>query len=219
MAHLSRMSVSLASQTNLIILVSAVNCTDPPEKPAAGTWEWDGSFHYDSSVLYTCGPVGSFQHPGDGHLYEDLVSRCAWNRTWSPPVLDPCAATACQEIPFPPRSIGLEYIPDPNNPISLASEFSQYNPSLPLRMSFPGPTFCGDNSQKLMIVGRIPLDGEEMAEVAFLSVGIDEAFHLRIDPDQEYLERWGVVDNVTTQLSGEPYEGTTIDRDEPFVIR
>ena len=36
---------------------------------------------------------------------------------------------------------------------------------------------------------------------------------------QEYLERWGVVDNVTTQLSGEPYEGTTIDRDEPFVIR
>ena len=56
-------------------------------------------------------------------------------------------------------------------------------------------------------------------DLAFAGPGIDEAFHLKIDPDQEFLERWGVVDNVTTQLSGEPYEGTTIDRDEPFVIR
>ena len=200
-------------------LSAAVNCTDPPVKPDAGTWEWDGSLVYDTSILYTCGPVGSFKDPDTGFLYEDLFSTCAWNKTWAPPQLDPCAATACQEIPFPPRSIGLEYVPDPLNPISLASQFSQYNPKLPFKMKFPGPDFCGDNNQKLMIVGRIPEDGKELPEFAFLSEGIDEAFHLQIDPDNEFLARWAVVANVTTSVIGEPGDGTTIDRDEPFVIR
>lgn len=195
-----------------------MTCSDPPVKPAAGTWEWDGQFDYETPILYTCGPYGNFQAP-DSDLYQDLVSRCAWNRTWSPPELDPCAATSCQEIPFPPRSIGLEYVPDINNPITLQSEFAQYNPSLPLKMNFPGPSFCGDSGQKMMIVGKVPSDGKKLPQFAFMGPGIDEAFHLVLDPDQEFVQRWAVVNNVTTALSGEPYEGTTIDRDEPFVIR
>ena len=86
-------------------------------------------------------------------------------------------------------------------------------------MKFPGPDFCGDNNQKLMIVGRIPEDGKELPEFAFLSEGIDEAFHFQIDPDNEFVARWAVVANVTTPVIGEPGDGTTIDRDEPFVIR
>ena len=86
-------------------------------------------------------------------------------------------------------------------------------------MKFPGPEFCGDNNQKLMIVGRIPDDGKDLPEFAFLSDGINEAFHLQIDPDNEFLARWAVVANVTTPTIGEPGEGTTIDRNEPFVIR
>ena len=70
-----------------------------------------------------------------------------------------------------------------------------------------------------MIVGRIPEDGKELPEFGFLSDGIDEAFHLQIDPDNEFLARWAVVANVTTSVIGEPGDGTTIDRDEPFVIR
>ena len=31
--------------------------------------------------------------------------------------------------------------------------------------------------------------------------------------------RWGVVDNVTQELQGEPGEGTTVDFEEPFVIK
>ena len=86
-------------------------------------------------------------------------------------------------------------------------------------MKFPGPEFCGDNNQKLMIVGRIPEDGKDLPEFAFLSEGINEAFHLQIDPDNEFLARWAVVANVTTTPIGEPGDGTTIDRNEPFVIR
>ena len=86
-------------------------------------------------------------------------------------------------------------------------------------MKFPGPEFCGDNNQKLMIVGRIPDDGKDLPEFAFLSDGINEAFHLQIDPDNEFLARWAVVANVPTPTIGEPGEGTTIDRNEPFVIR
>ena len=31
--------------------------------------------------------------------------------------------------------------------------------------------------------------------------------------------RWGVVNNVTQELQGEPGEGTTVDFEEPFVIK
>ena len=97
-----------------------MNCTDPPEKPAAGTWEWNGELIYETDILYTCGPYGNFLSP-DGLLYEELVAVCAWNKTWVPSVLDTCAATSCQEIPFPPKETGLVYTPDEKNNITLAS--------------------------------------------------------------------------------------------------
>ena len=46
-----------------------------------------------------------------------------------------------------------------------------------------------------------------------------ELFHILIDPDNEVITRWGVAQNVTQGQTGSPGEGTTIDRDEPFVIR
>jgi hypothetical protein len=98
----------------------AVNCTEPPEKPGAGTWEWNGDIIYETEILYTCGPYGNFLSE-DGTLYEELVAECAWNKTWVPGKLDTCAATSCQEIPFPPKDIGLEYAPDAKNNITLAS--------------------------------------------------------------------------------------------------
>ena len=101
----------------------------------------------------------------------------------------------------------------------MASEFSKYNPSLPLTMNFPGPSFCAGTGQKLMVVARIPEDAEDLFQIAFMGPGINEAFHLSLDADQEYMALWGVIDNATTTLTGSPGDGTTIDRDEPFVIR
>ena len=152
-----------------------MNCTEPPERPTSGTWEWNGELVYDTKVLYTCGPFGNFQG-GDGIKYAELTSTCAWNKTFSPGALDPCVATSCQVrsflsllvsiliiciyfhqvIPFPPPEIGMEYSPDENNKITLASEFNIYNPKLPLTMKFPGPEFCIDNGDIMMIVGSIP---------------------------------------------------------------
>ena len=131
-----------------------MNCTDPPVKADAGTWEWNGKYHYGTTVLYTCGPYGNFLD-SDGFLYENLISTCSWDRTWSPPELDPCAATSCQTIPFPPKKTGLVHLPDPDNPITLQSEYNVYNPKLPLTMGFPGD-FCGDNGNLMMIVGSVP---------------------------------------------------------------
>ena len=135
--------------------VSAVNCTEPPERPSSGTWEWNGELQYGTSVLYTCGPYGNFQAPG-GEKYAELESGCAWNKTFSPGTLDPCVATSCQVIPFPPPEIGMVYSPDENNRITLASDFNIYNPRLPLSMKFPGPEFCTDNGDIVMIVGSFP---------------------------------------------------------------
>ena len=187
-------------------------------RPPGGTWEWDGNFHYKTSITYTCGPYGNFLND-EGDFYEELESVCGWNKTWVPSELDVCAATSCQVIPFPPKNIGLEYSPDAKNNISLSSEFSVYNPTLPLDMKFPGPQFCGDNSEQMLVVGTIAAEVNEPPEIIFAGDGLDEAFHVRIDPDNEYVARWGVALNITQGEQGIPGEGTTIDKEEPFVLR
>ena len=88
--------------------------------------------------------------------YDLTVSTCAWNRSWTPSSLDPCVATSCQVIPFPPPEIGMEYFPDENNKITLASQFNIYNPRLSMEMQFPGTEFCSDNGDILLIIGTIP---------------------------------------------------------------
>ena len=46
---------------------------------------------------------------------------CGWNKSWVPDVLPNCAATSCQDIPFPPKRLGLEYSPDEKNNMTLIS--------------------------------------------------------------------------------------------------
>ena len=172
---------------------------------------------YTSSALYTCGPYGNFLS-SDGSLYEELVAQCEWNMSWSPSSLPACAATSCQEVPFPPRATGLQFVPDAENSLAPASQFSQYNPSLPLVMAFPGADFCSGEA-KMLVVGKIPLDGDEPPDLVFRGPGSEEAFHVRIHADLEYIERWGVASNVTLGQAGGEGDGTTIDRDEPFIVR
>ena len=50
-----------------------------------------------------------------------MFAECQWNKTWSPSVLPDCTATACQDIPFPPKEIGFVYSPDAKNNITLTS--------------------------------------------------------------------------------------------------
>ena len=40
-----------------------------------------------------------------------------------------------------------------------------------------------------------------------------------VDIKNEVVQRWAVVNNETQEILGEPGEGTSIDLDEPFVIR
>ena len=51
-------------------------------------------------------------------------------------------------------SAGMVLKPDPENLITLQSEFNVYNPTLPFFMGFPS-SFCGENGEILMIVGSI----------------------------------------------------------------
>ena len=48
---------------------------------------------------------------------------------------------------------------------------------------------------------------------------MDEAFHASFDIKNKFVQRWGVLDNVTEEILGSPGEGTSIDYDEPFIIR
>ena len=86
-------------------------------------------------------------------------------------------------------------------------------------MKFPGLDFCGDNKERMLLVGNIPEESEEPLEIIFIGVGSDEAFHILVDPDKGFIQRWGVFANETVGLVGTPGDGTTIDRDEPFVLR
>ena len=140
----------------------------------------------------------------EGFLYEELTSTCrfcfadfydfqkvtflcSWDRTWSPPALDPCAATACQQIPFPPKETGLVHLADPDNPITLASEFTLYDVSLPLKMKFP-LDFCGDQGRIMLVVGSIPSGSKDPLEIIFQGSGTKEAFHVLVDPGDNTTE-------------------------------
>ena len=94
-----------------------------------------------------------------------------------------------------------------------------YNPDLPMTLKFVGQEFCGDNQDQMLVVGKIPADSEERPEIIFRGNGTDEAFHIRLDVDAEYVERWANSQNATTGAAGYPGDGTSVDRDEPFVIR
>ena len=81
--------MSLQFNFLLKFIYLAVNCSDPPQRPAAGTWEWNQEYVYETEIIYTCGPYGSFID-SVGQFYENQISRCEWNKTWTPEVLDEC---------------------------------------------------------------------------------------------------------------------------------
>ena len=56
-------------------------------------------------------------------------------------------------------------------------------------------------------------------EVIYKTGGLDESFHILIDIENDVITRWGVFENVTQELLGSPGDGTSIDFDEPFVLR
>ena len=49
--------------------------------------------------------------------------------------------------------------------------------------------------------------------------GQDESFHILIDIERDMISRWGVFQNITQEMQGSPGEGTSIDHEEPFVMR
>ena len=82
---------------NVHLLFLAVNCTESPERPGAGTWEWSGDLSYQTEIEYTCGPYGSFLK-ADGEVEEILISTCEWNKTWTPSELSACVCEYYWEL-------------------------------------------------------------------------------------------------------------------------
>ena len=186
--------------------------------PPGGTWEWDKSIGYATEAHYTCGPYGNFIDAA-GELYETLVSVCSWNKSWTPSEMDPCVAVACPVIPFPPEDSGMILMEDADNMITLETESSKYSPRLPVTLKFPGAELCTDGGV-MLVVGTIPKKSRRPLQIVFYAEdGFDEAFHIVLNISFNYIERWGVYDNVSTEHLGQPGDGTSIDYDEPFVMR
>ena len=85
-------------------------------------------------------------------------------------------------------------------------------------MKFPGVDFCGELQQKLLVVGTISSVSSEKPEIIFYGFGKEEAFHVYIDIENNFIGRWGVIDEEETKMDGDPEDGTTIGFDEPFVL-
>ena len=154
-----------------------------------------------------------------GGKYEELTSVCGWNKSWVPEVFDPCVATSCQYIPFPPAELDMVYMPDEENSLSLISDTSFYNPKLPLSIKFPGVEFCEDNGDVLMVAGEIPAKSRKPFELYILTSNNDESFHMKIDLENDVITRWGKFNNFTEEVFGKAFEGTTVDKEEPFILR
>lgn len=148
-----------------------------------------------------------------------MTSTCVWNKTWSPPALRPCIASSCPIIPFPPKFTGLTFVPSPENDFSLVSEFSQYNPKLPVTIPFPEDA-CGREGFGVMVVGKINSDKEESsADFVFKTTNDDEAYHVAIALGYNTIFRYSVKNGTVAKVFGTAGDGTTIDLDEPFIMR
>jgi hypothetical protein len=73
--------------------------------------------------------------------------------------------------------------------------------------------------QEMLVVGKIPQDGQLPLEVVFRGEDTEEALHLLVSPGLEYVQRWAFTSNTTLGMVGRPGDGTTIDMDEPFILR
>ena len=199
--------------------VANINCSSPPPaRDPGGTWEWSGSMEYGTQVQYTCGPHGQFLLD-DGTLEENLVSSCIWNKTWSPSILKPCIARSCPIIPFPPKHTGLLFAPSEDNDFSLTSDFSKYNPNLPVVIPFPDDA-CDKEEFGAMVVGKINSDDvESSVDIVFKTKHEDEAFHVAIALGYNTVYRYAAKNGTVTKVFGAAGDGTTIDLEETFTIR
>ena len=54
--------------------------------------------------------------------------------------------------------------------------------------------------------------------VIILNIYQDESFHILIDLKHDMIQRWGTFGGLR-EGAGQRGEGTTIDKDEPFMLR
>ena len=197
----------------------SINCTvPPPARDPSGTWEWSGSFEYNTNVTYTCGPYGSFL-TDNGTYIKEVYSTCQWNKTWAPAELLTCVASSCPIVPFPPKFTGLEIEQNVESNISVVSDLTKYNPKLPTNMKISAD-FCTKDETFLLAVGRILSEAEDSkASFIFKTIDGNEAFHVEIALGLNTVYRYAVVDNSYSTIYGGPFDGTTIDFEEPFTIK
>ena len=70
-----------------------------------------------------------------------------------------------------------------------------------------------------MVVGEVPARSTADLEIIFTTSTTNEAFHVQVDLKHDVILRWGMFGNATQFPHGELFEGTTIDYNEPFMIR
>lgn len=199
--------------------VPTVNCSEPPERPSSGTWQWDRSYEYNTTIIYTCGPYGQFQLPS-GKLIKEVVSSCAWNKSWTPNTLPPCVAKSCPIIPFPPSYTGMVFVPDPKSQFNPVSEFRKYGQKMPSSLPFPGHEFCAGGNTVLSAIGKVTTERRGYtADIAILTKSGDEALHVKIALGDRTVYRYFTVGGKVMGLQGQSGDGTSIDLNEPFVIR
>ena len=197
--------------------LDTVSCSEPPPRPESGTWEWDGSYAYQTKIIYTCGPNGKFKL-SNGSLVDEFTSICSWNKSFVPIKLPECVATSCPIVPVPPKYTGLQFYHDPANDFRLDSPYSKYNPPMPAKIPFPGPDFCQNPDTTLKIIGKLISDKRNSyGHIAFETDGQNEAFHVKISLFDNVVYRHSLFNNSET-TQGFPGDGTSLDLMEPFLI-
>ena len=191
-----------------------MNCTsEPPERPGQGTRLWSGDYRVSTRIIYTCGPYGQFLAK-DGRHYPQLEVKCLRNRSWSPPVLDPCVMTSCATMPIPPEDSALVLTSGPH-----VSESLLFSPPLPAVIRGLSKRMCDEEAVKIMIVGKILDDAHDDLDIVVDGDGSIEAVHLRISVQKKSFWMWSIVDSRGTFGDFMNNGSMTINFSEYFVIK
>lgn len=76
----------------------------------------------------------------------------------------------------------------------------------------------GEETQKLLVIGSIPSKSKKLPEIVISSDSKNEALHIIVDLENSVVQRFSTIDGIGTEMFGKPFEGTTIDPDEPFIL-
>lgn len=126
-------------------------------------------------------------------------------------------------LPFSMKCSGADFCQDNGEILMIVGEISKKQSKKPLEIVFKRAgtevnNHSGSGKEPNFFLSYQSSFSDNSLSSFFKYFYQDESFHVLIDLKLDMIQRWGTYDGLR-EGAGEPGEGTTIDTDEPFMLK